>query len=259
MLARLANRLVLCPSRNPLPLQEKSARRFPLGDGELEIVTMRPEVTREPQAFVLKFGGAGGRAERAGLHPAEIWPHLNAEVWAVNYPGYGNSSGQASLPALVAAAQVSYEQLVEIAAGRPIIVTGNSIGCTCALYLAARVEIGGLLLRNPPPLKQLIVGRFGWWNLWLGAGLIACQVPRELDSLRNAAQASAPAVFLTSGQDRVVPPKFQERIFSAYAGPKQRLIDPSADHATPLSPQLEEPYRTALDWLVGQVGGQTIA
>ena len=253
MLARLADRLLLCPSRNVLPIDEKLPRRLPHRAGELEVFTMRPEAAREPQAFVLKFSGAGGRAERAGIHPAEIWPQLNAEVWAVNYPGYGNSSGRASLNALVAAAQATYEHLAEIAAGRPIIVTGNSIGCTCALYLAARMPIAALLLRNPPPLRQVIVGRFGWWNLGLGAGLIARQVPHELCSLSNAAQAQAPSVFVTSGADRIVPPQYQQRIFDAYAGPKRQIVDPAADHATPLASELEPEYRQALDWLAGQL------
>jgi pimeloyl-ACP methyl ester carboxylesterase len=251
MLARLADKFVLCPSRDPLPAENKQRQALPLGDGQLEVLTMHAGAG-EPQAFVLKFGGTGSRAERADLHPAEVWPQLQAEVWAVNYPGYGGSSGRASMPGLVAAANTAYEHLARQAQGRPIFVTGNSIGTTCALYLAARVPVAGLLLRNPPPLKQLIVGHHGWWNLGLGAKLIARQVPSDLCSLDNAAQAKAPAVFLSAGRDRVVPPPYQQQIFERYAGPKQVVIDPEADHATLLDAAIEPNYRAALDWLARQ-------
>jgi hypothetical protein len=252
MLTRLADRLVLCPSRDPLTVDDKTPRRLPHRAGELEVFTMRAQSSIEPQAFILKFGGAGSRAERAGLHPAEAWPDLHAEVWAVNYPGYGNSSGRASLESLAHASLATYEHLAEIAAGRPILLTGNSIGTACALYVAAVRPVAGLLLRNPPPLRQLILGRFGWWNLWLGAGLIARQIPAELCSLVNAARVTVPAVFVMSGCDRVVPPRYQHRVIEAYAGAKRILVDPAADHGTPLAPELEADYRVALEWLKTQ-------
>jgi pimeloyl-ACP methyl ester carboxylesterase len=249
MLARLADKFVLCPSRDPIPLRSSQCRHeLSLGRGKLELFATR-SAEAEPQAFVLKFGGTGGRAERADVHPAEIWPELAAEVWAVNYPGYGGSSGRASMTGLVAAADAAYEHVARLAVGRPILVTGNSIGTTCALYLAARVPVAGILLRNPPPLRELIVGHHGWWNLGLGARVIARQVPSELCSLDNASQAKAPAVFLSAGRDRVVPPPYQQQIINRYAGEKRVVIDPEADHSTLLDAAVEPDYRAALAWL----------
>jgi pimeloyl-ACP methyl ester carboxylesterase len=248
MLSRLTDRLVLNPSRDPLPLEDKIAELMPYGEHKLEVLKMRVG-TGEPQAYILKFGGNGSRAERAETHPGEIWPHLNAEIWAVNYPGYGNSTGRASLKAMVRSADSIYEYMATIAKGKPIIVTGNSIGTTCPLYLAANRPIAGILLRNPPPLKQLIVGHHGWWNLWLGARVVAAGVPRELDSIANAKKSQVPAVFLMSGRDRVVPPRYQEQIQHAYAGPKQIVLDPQADHSTPLDPKVEADYLASLEWL----------
>lgn len=248
MIARITDRLVLHPSRHPLPLEDKIAELLPYGRHQLEVLKMRVS-NGDPQAYILKFGGNGSRAEKAEAHPGEIWPHLNAEIWAVNYPGYGNSTGRASLRAMVRTADLVYQQLARVAGDKPILVTGNSIGTTCTLYLAARRPVAGILLRNPPPLRQLIVGEHGWWNLWLGAKVVAAGVPAELDSIANAQHSHVPAVFLMSGQDRVVPPLYQHLIHRAYAGPMQIVLDNEAGHSTPLARHVEAAYLRALEWL----------
>lgn len=255
MISRITDRLVLNPSRDPLPLEDKIAELMPYGRHKLEVLKMRFGVD-EPQAYILKFGGNGSRAERAESHPGEIWPHLNAEVWAVNYPGYGNSTGRASLRRMVESSDSLFQYMQSVACGKPIIVTGNSIGTTCALYLAARRPIAGLMLRNPPPLKQLIVGEHGWWNLWLGARVVAAGVPNELNSIANAAAAQAPAVFVMSGRDRVVPPRYQQLIQDAYAGPKRIVLDPTAGHSTELAADVAPQYLAALRWLETEALGR---
>ncbi len=36
--------------------------------------------------------------------------------------------------------------------------------------------VAGLGLRNPPIPSQVVLGRFGWKTLWLGAALVAGQI-----------------------------------------------------------------------------------
>jgi pimeloyl-ACP methyl ester carboxylesterase len=145
------------------------------------------------------------------------------------------------------------DQLQTQAAGRPIVITGSSLGCVSALYLAARHALAGLILRNPPPLREVMLARFGWWPLTPGVQLLARQVPPELCAIRNAAAATAPAVFITARQDRVVPPSCQQHIADAYAGPKQVLYLAQADHHTPMSDEEMEQYGQRLDWLRQQM------
>jgi len=146
-----------------------------------------------------------------------------------------------------------FDRLEEHANGRPIVVVGNSLGGVSALYLAADRGVDALVLRNPPPLRQLIVGRHGWWNLTLGARLIARQVPEELSSIRNAQRASTPVLYVMSGKDRMVPIKYQQRIIDAYAGEKKVLILPDADHVTPMTEDEVDKYRELLDWLWSKI------
>src|SRR5207302_1484160 len=69
-------------------------------------------------------------------------------------------------------------------AGHPrIYVFGASIGSAVAMNVAANRGVRGLILHNPPPLRQIILRNYGWWNLWLLAGPVALQIPRELDSV----------------------------------------------------------------------------
>jgi pimeloyl-ACP methyl ester carboxylesterase len=152
-------------------------------------------------------------------------------------------------------ARVVMEELQQHASGRPIVLVGNSLGCVSALYLAANYQVSGLILRNPPALREVIIGRYGWRTLFLGARLVARQIPAELCSLQNAARATAPAVFVVSGRDRVVPPKFQQQIIDAYRGPKQALLLPDADHATPMTTNEGERYAPLLHWLLCRVAG----
>jgi len=251
----LADRLILCPTRHPIEATDKTRRLIPFGDGGLEIWTQRvgDEPARAADLYVLKFPGTAGRAERSTAHPADAWPGMRVEVWSVNPPGYGGSDGTASLRRIAAFADAALEQIQREASGGPVLVTGSSLGCVAALYLAARRPIAGLILRNPPPLREVILARFGWRTLFLGARLIARQIPPELDAIRNAAAARAPAVFVSAQRDRVVPLPCQQGIFAAYQGPQRVLRLPQADHHTPLTDDEAEQYRELLAWLRRQM------
>ncbi len=251
MLTLIADRLVLKPTQHPVAAEGKSRRLVKTEEGHIEAWTQCIGATssHDVAVFVLKFGGTGGRAERASYHPLDCWPDLSGEVWSVNPPGYGGSSGRATLRTLAAAGRAACQEIMAVANQRPVIVTGNSLGTVTALHVAARFQVNGLILRNPPPLRQLILGKFGWWNLWLGAALVSRQIPEHLCSIENAARCTAPALFVSSGKDRVVPPPYQAKIIHAYAGPKRLLRLRESDHATALSEAEQRRYLRRLGWL----------
>lgn len=261
MLSRLADRLILRPTRHTLDTQGKLRRIVKYCDGAFELWNPRGEEFAPGAAdvYILKFGGVGSRAERATEHPAEVWEGFRAEVWALNPPGYGGSPGEATLRCLAAVADAAYSEIRARARNRPVVLTGNSLGGALALYVAARHQIEGLILRNPPPLRQMIVRRYGWWNGFVGAALIARQTPCELDSIANAARCHTPAVFLASGRDRVVPLRFQRLIHQVYAGDCRILNLPKADHGDPLQSQELAQYHNLLHWLGGRLMSQPMA
>jgi pimeloyl-ACP methyl ester carboxylesterase len=254
VLSRFADRCIFCPTTDSLPTEGKIRRTIPFCDGHLEVWTQRTAPSTEPQLFVLKLGGTGGRAERATLHPFEVWSDLAGEVWAPNPPGYGGSSGKATLATFASAAESVFRTLQQTADGRPIVVTGNSLGTATALHLAAiQSGIAGLVLRNPPPLRELIRRKFGWRTLGLGPLLVGSRIPPELDSIANARLANVPAVILTSLKDRMVPPAIQRQVINAYQGPKRIVELAGADHAFELTEPQQMEYASALRWLQAQL------
>jgi pimeloyl-ACP methyl ester carboxylesterase len=203
---------------------------------------------KEPKAFVLFFVGKSDRAERWTAAVAGAWGDYPVEVWGMNYLGSGGSSGAARLSRVTPAALAVYDEVKRRAAGRPVFAQAASFGTVAALSVAARRPIDGMVLENPPPLRQLIVGEHGWWNLWLFAGLVSQKVPADLDSLANARRSSAPAVFILHGDDEVVPPKYQRRVVDAYAGPKRTVTMPGK-HAAALTRKASEAVAAGRRWL----------
>lgn len=258
LLPWLADRLVLSPTRHAIFPYGKARRLVPWRGGQIEVWCERTgpaEASRdsiEPECFVLKLLGKAARAERATLDPLDHWSDLAGEIWSVNPPGYGGSSGRASLQTVALAAESVFEQLVRVADGRPIFIAGDSLGTMSALYIAARHShrgtLAGLILRNAGSLNRLIARRYARRSLGLSR-LLAGAVPASLDSVANAAEATVPAVMLTSGRDEVMPPQYQQLVANAYAGPLERLVLPKALHEMRLSKRDREAYGRALDWL----------
>jgi len=247
--------LVLYPSTQQVSVPGASRIAIPPGPdapAEVEVWAMRtPAVTpgTEPKAFVLAFIGNADRAEDAVQRTVEDWANRPVEVWAVNYPGYGGSTGPARLAAIGPAVLAAYDSLHAIAGSRPVFLSGLSLGTAAALHVSANRPVAGLILHNPPPLRKMILERYGWWNLWLIAGPAAMHIPSDLDSITNARRTTAPGIFLLAENDNVVPPRFQQAVVAAYAGEKRLIPLPGADHNDPPAAAQEAELHAAIGWL----------
>jgi pimeloyl-ACP methyl ester carboxylesterase len=239
--------------------------------------------------YVLRFYGNADRAERWVAAEADAWNERAVEIWGMNYPGFGGSSaptklsrvGSAALAAFDALERYTRESAVESAnrhtsesvtnspiassgsprdalrtppkafgATAPIVVFGASLGTAAALRVAAHRPVAGLILHNPPAIRQMILRQFGWWNLWLLAGPLALQIPKELDSVANARASRAPAIFLLAERDEVVAPRYQHLVVDAYAGEKRVIALRGANHNDPIEGAALADLYNALDWLL---------
>jgi uncharacterized protein len=277
----LADHLILFPTKAPINAGPAVRKTIPFEKGELEIWMAQSQRARQQgraDVFILRFYGNADRADRWAAMEADMWNDRAVEIWGMNYPGFGGSTGPARLarigPAAVAAfdelqRQVRIKSAVESAvpsgsssnpalrtahATAPIVVYGASIGVTTALHVAASrpTEIAGLILHNPPPLREVILRQFGWWNLWLVAGPVALQIPRDLDSIANARLSCAPAIFLLAEKDEIVAPRFHQLVVQAYAGEKRIIELHNAYHNDPIEGMALANLNDTLSWLLAK-------
>ncbi len=234
----LPDRLMLFPTRRPLPTHGAARATLPFRGGELELWTARtrPDADHRADVYVLRFYGNADRADPNVGQEIGFWAKRDVELWGVNYPGFGGSSGAVGVSAGAPAALTAYDALrARAGPDRPILVYGTSLGTTAALAVAARrPDVAGMILHNPPALRQIVLGDYGWWNLWLLAGPLAWRVPAALDSVANARAVQAKGVFVLAGADTLVRPRYQRMVADAYAGEKRVIPLPGASHVTPI-------------------------
>lgn len=275
----LPDHLILFPTRSPIDAGAAARRTIPFENGDLEIWTAQSQSARQrgrADVYILRFYGNADRADRWPAMEAELWMDRAVEIWGMNYPGFGGSTGPARLARIGPAAVAAFDELRRQAANKsagesavpsgptpssalrtaqhtaPIVLFGTSIGATAALHVAASrpTEIAGLILQNPPPLREMILRQFGWWNLWLLAGPVALQLPRDLDSIANAKTSRAPAIFLLAERDEIVAPRFHRLVVQAYAGEKRIIELRGAHHNDPVEGSALVDLNDGIGWML---------
>jgi hypothetical protein len=251
----LPDHLILFPTTAPIDAAGAVPKMIPLENGELEIWTAQSRRAKQrghADLFILRFYGNADRADRWPAVETGMWNDRAVEIWGINYPGFGGSTGPARLARIGPAAVAAFDALRREAADTPIVAFGSSIGVTATLHVAASrpAEIAGLILQNPPPLREVILRQFGWWNLWLLAGPVALQIPRDLDCIANAKATRVPAIFLLAERDEIVAPRFHRLVVGAYAGEKRVIELRGAHHNDPVEGTALADLNDGLDWML---------
>jgi hypothetical protein len=248
-----ADYFILHPTTEPIAVKDGKRLVIPFEGKDLEVWTLRTKIrpTEDNAAYVLELIPNAGRAEYAALYGIGKWEGKPIEYWSVNYPGYGGSDGPATLAGVHGSALAAYDALAKLAGGKPIFVYGYSLGTAAGLYVAANRPVAGIFLYNPPPIRQMIMNRYGWWNLWLAAYPVSRDVPSELDSLANGRKCIAPAFFALGKKDSFVGFDNQLKVFNAYAGPK-RKVELNVDHNDDPEEKYRDEIRDGVDWLWDQ-------
>jgi uncharacterized protein len=253
LFGHLPDHLILFPTTAPINADGAVRKMLPFQNDQLEVWTAKSQRAQQKDGadiYVLRFYGNADRADRWAAAEAEMWNDRAIEIWGMNYPGFGGSTGPARLSRIGPAALAAFDELKRQAGGRPIVLFGTSIGASPALHVAAHRSVAGLILHNPVPLREMILRRFGWWNLWLLAGPVALQIPKDLDSILNAKAIHTPAIFLLAEEDEVVPPRYHKLVVDVYAGEKRVISLRGAYHNDPIESVGLADFYSALDWLL---------
>lgn len=253
---RLASRLIMKPTRNPLDATHLQRLVVEVRGLKQELFCSTQSIGESPpDIWFLKIPGSTGRAEKGTSFPAEYLPTKTA-VLTWNPPGYGQSEGEANLK-LAADLLPLVVDAVEQSLGWtkvPLFAKGTSLGGALSIHLCTQRKVAGIVLCNPPSLPELMPRYNRWWNLWNGGSFIASSIPPSLRTISIASQVTTPALLVTSLADTVVPPNLQRRIAEKYSGPLKILEIPGADHALRMAEIPEDEIRPALQWLLAQAG-----
>jgi uncharacterized protein len=174
---------------------------------------------------VLLPGNGGNRAGRLVVGDGLVEHDL--AVLLVDYRGYGGNPGQPSEAGLADDARSAARRAAQLAAGRPIVYLGESLGAAVATGLAAEVPPVALVLASP--FTSLAdVGRIHY--PWAPAVLVRDQYP-SLERFQRGAIEGVPVLVLAGSADRVVPVA-QSRAIAAAAGAELYEVE-GADHNEP--------------------------
>jgi fermentation-respiration switch protein FrsA (DUF1100 family) len=232
----LEPRLVFFPSAGQDRTPEEAGIRFtpiriPAGDGEqLAAWLLEPD---RPVADVVYFHGNGGNLSvwlpvLAGLEQQGL------RVLAVDYRGYGLSSGRPSEAGLYRDAEAAVRYAVTLrqdAGTRPLVFWGRSLGGPVAAAATRVVKPDGLILestfadkaavlRGNPPLRLLnVFSRYRFPT----AGMLE--------------HFDRPVLVIHGTRDSVIPHALGLELYERLRAPKDFLEIPGADHNDLIPPE----------------------
>src|SRR5262249_18444065 len=153
MFAALPDQLILFPTTDPIKAQGAARKLIPFENGQLELWTAKSKLAEKKghaDIYVLRFYGNADRADRWFALEAEMVNERAVELWGMNYPGFGGSTGPARLKRIAPAALTAFDALRRESGERPIVIFAASIGTAPALYIGTQRSVAGMVLHNPP-------------------------------------------------------------------------------------------------------------
>jgi len=192
--------------------------------------------------FLYLHGNAGNVSSNLGK--AMALRSLDANVLAIDYRGYGLSSGPfPSEPKLYEDAWAAW-QFLQTAKGMgppQLVIYGHSLGGAIAIELACHIpHLAGLVVEGSFT-AMADMATLSQYNRWFPVRRLLTQ---KFDSVTKVKQLKVPALYLHGLADASVPATMSERLYNATSGQKSLWLVPRADH------------NDLLDWAGDEFEGQ---
>lgn len=189
----------------------------------------------DAHAQIVYFHGNGGNLSLWCDVFAGLWRE-GFEVTAVDYRGYGVSTGSPSEQGLYRDVDATLRVVLEQArrADVPLIYWGRSLGTAMAAYAATRRPPDGLVLEAGFPSIRSVVETNP--VVWLLSWVSSYRFP----TARWMTSVQQPTLVLHGDRDSVIPYRLGQRLYEALPGPKTFVTIPGGDHneAVPRDPTL---------------------
>jgi fermentation-respiration switch protein FrsA (DUF1100 family) len=144
---------------------------------------------------------------------------------AIEYRGYGGSTGSPSEEGLARDADATYAKAIELGAppGR-IIAMGESLGTGVAVALAARHQVGALVLDSPYS-SALDVAAARFWMF-----PVRLLMRDAFRSDEKIGKIAAPVLMVHGTADATIPIRFAKKLFALANKPKDFIRVEGGDH-----------------------------
>ena len=143
---------------------------------------------------------------------------------AVEYRGYGGSSGRPSEAGLIADGEAAYAFAAARYPAQQIVLWGESLGSGVAVTLAAEKPVGRVILEAPFTSAAAVASLHYWY---LPVRLL---MKDQFRSDEHVGKITAPVLILHGARDSVVPYAMGERLFEATKAPKHIVRFLDGDH-----------------------------
>jgi len=191
--------------------------------------------------FLAFHGNASNIASRAPIY--EFLRSLPANVFALEYRGYGHSEGKPSEAGVYRDAEGAYEYLVSAKNIDPklIVSFGQSLGSAVATYVASRRQVAGVVLEAPFPSASRVARKLFWFLP--GVSLL---VHGQFDTQAWLSGIHTPLLIVHCDQDPVIPFQFGQEVYDAAVPPKNfvQISGYCHEESSLIAPTR---YRTALE------------
>ena len=169
--------------------------------------------------IVYFHGNGGSLRDRAERFRKLIKAGLG--LVAIDYRGYGGSSGSPSERGLIADGEAAYAFAAARYPARQLALWGESLGAGVAVALAAAKPVGRVILEAPFTSAAAVAARHYWF---LPVGLL---MKDQFRSDERIGKVTAPVLILHGMQDQVIPFAMGERLFELTKAPKHivRFLD----------------------------------
>jgi pimeloyl-ACP methyl ester carboxylesterase len=172
-------------------------------------------------------------------------------VLAVDYRGYGVSTGSSDVPSVLEDARATMRFVEEELGGPTVVIYGNSLGTTAAARMAAENDVAALALEVPiNSLETAVADQFG-------ASVPPQTLFEQNVSVREDAAASgAPLLVFAADSDALFPPeRHADRVFAHHqeqsGAPGTLIRVPGGHDDVPSDLGYDEFVRTVADFVGG--------
>lgn len=213
---------------------------------------LRGVYVHRPDAVVdvLYFGGDSFTIDDFGPEIESRVSSIGANLFMIDYRGYGRSNGTPTLPLVKADALTAFDALRARNEGRPIVVHGFSMGSFLAAYVAAERPVSGLALESAATTvkdwarAQIPLYAKPFVRLRIAPLLL------EASNVQALSRYCGPLLLVTGDLDDITPPRFARSLFDSSCTPLARkgvVIAPGKYHGDAFtSPVAMKAYRDFL-------------